>query len=64
MSLVTLVQYRTQSLDQGKMNSRSPVQQLAGIEQRMEELYQMRLELAELLEEWQDCGGAKPAARP
>lgn len=38
--------------------------QLAGIEQRMEELYQMRLELAELLEEWQDCGGSKPAARP
>ena len=38
--------------------------QLAGIEQRIEVLHQMRLELAELLEEWQACGGAKPAARP
>ncbi len=37
---------------------------LSGIEQRMKELYQLRLELAELLEQWQDCGGAKPAARP
>ena len=37
---------------------------LMGIEQRINELYKMRLELAELLEEWQDCGGAKPAARP
>jgi len=34
---------------------------LDGIEQRMRELYQMRLELAEFLEEWQDCGGVKPA---
>ena len=37
---------------------------LSGIEQRMKELYQLPLELAELLEQWQDCGGAKPAARP
>jgi DNA-binding transcriptional MerR regulator len=36
---------------------------LAGIEQRIKELDQMRLELAELLKQWQDCGGAKPAER-
>jgi hypothetical protein len=36
---------------------------LAGIEQRMRELDQMRLELAKLLEQWQNCCGAQPAAR-
>jgi len=34
------------------------------IEDRIKELYLMRLELAEHLEEWQDCGGAKPALMP
>jgi len=37
---------------------------LMAIEDRIKELYLMRLELAEHLEEWQDCGGAKPALMP
>ncbi len=36
----------------------------AGIWHRVKGLYQMRLELAKLMEQWQDCGGAKPAAMP
>ena len=32
---------------------------LTTIEQRIKELYQARLELADLLEQWEDCGGAK-----
>ena len=33
---------------------------LAAIDQRIKELVAMRHEFGELLEQWQDCGGAKP----
>ena len=33
---------------------------LTAIDQRIQELAAMRAELAELLEQWQDCGGSRP----
>jgi DNA-binding transcriptional MerR regulator len=35
---------------------------LSAIDQRLQEMAAMRQELAELLEQWQDCGGSKPSA--